>query len=114
MNVDDVEDIYPLTALQQGFLWHTLADREAGLGIEQPSIVLEGPFQVETYQGAWQRVVDRHPVLRTAFVWEDLDEPLQIVYRRADVALEVHDWRELDPAEQQRRLEEQRVRERRE
>jgi thioesterase domain-containing protein len=109
MSADEVEDIYPLTALQQGFLWHTLADRESGLGIEQPSIVLEGPFQIDVYTQAWQRVIDRHPVLRTGFAWEDLDEPLQIVYRHADVAVDIHDWRELSPSDQQQRLTDQRT-----
>jgi hypothetical protein len=82
MTEDGIEDIYPLTALQQGFLWHWLAGPEAALGVEQIGLVLQGPLRLDSYAAAWQQVVDRHPVLRTAFAWEELDQPLQIVQDR--------------------------------
>ena len=49
MTENGIEDIYPLTALQQGFLWHWLAGTEAGLGIEQIGLVLQGPLRLEAY-----------------------------------------------------------------
>ncbi|MCC6176232.1 MAG: hypothetical protein IT305_13075 [Chloroflexi bacterium] len=104
MTDDGIEDIYPLTALQQGFLWHGLAGTEAELGVEQLGIVLHGPLRLDAYAQAWQQVVDRHPVLRTAFAWEDLDEALQIVYRHASLIVDVHDWRQENSSERERLL----------
>ena len=50
-------------------------------------------------------MVDRHPVLRTAFNWELRDEPFQIVYRRAELPSSRHDWRRVPAVEQERQLE---------
>jgi thioesterase domain-containing protein len=105
MNEDGVEDIYPLTPLQQGFLWHSLAGADSELGVEQIGLVLRGPLRMDVYAQAWQHVVDRHPVLRTGFAWEELDEALQIVYEHATLTVDVHDWRHEPPSERDRLLE---------
>jgi surfactin family lipopeptide synthetase C len=112
MTEDGIEDIYPLTALQQGFLWHWLAGTQAGLGVLQMSLALQGPLRLDAYAAAWQQVVDRHPALRTAFAWEDLDEALQIVYEHAKLTVDVRDWRQESSSEQERLLEELRSSER--
>src|SRR5205085_2116819 len=47
----------------------------------------------------------RHAILRTAFIWENLDEPLQVVRRDVSLTLAQYDWSDCAPAEQQRLLE---------
>src|SRR5262249_9591351 len=58
----------------------------------------------QAFQQAWQKVVDRHPVLRTSFHWENLEKPLQVVHRHVQVPLDQIDCRGLTPAEQEERL----------
>ncbi|MER6504610.1 amino acid adenylation domain-containing protein, partial [Streptomyces sp. NPDC001455] len=77
----DVEDVYPLTPLQSGMLFHTLAD--PAVYLDQVSFVLEGAGDPQVLAEAWQRVVDATPALRTHLVWEDVPRPLQVVRRRA-------------------------------
>jgi amino acid adenylation domain-containing protein/non-ribosomal peptide synthase protein (TIGR01720 family) len=77
----DVEDVHPLTPLQSGMLFHTLAD--PGVYLDQVSFVLEGADDPRALARAWQRVVDATSALRTHLVWEDVPEPLQVVRRRA-------------------------------
>ena len=79
-----IEDIYPLTPLQQGMLLHSVRDPHAGVYVEQFTARLAG-LDVERFRAAWQSVVHTHPVLRSAFLWEEADRPLQAVL--ADVAL---------------------------
>ena len=55
-------------------------------------------------RGAWQVLVDRHSILRTAFLWEDLEQPVQAVQRRVDLPIARHDWRGLSPAERDQQL----------
>jgi len=93
-----LEDLYPLSPLQQGLLFHTLEDRGAGVYVQQLSCTLRGALDEAAFAGAWARVVERHPILRTAFVWHDLDQPLQAVVRRAGLPLEHHDWSDLSVA----------------
>jgi len=91
----NVEDVYELSPLQQGFLFHHLRDPAGGDYIEQMTFRLEGPLEVTTFGEAWQRVVDRHPALRTSFQWEGLAQPLQVVHRRVTVPVETADWSDL-------------------
>ncbi|HZI20317.1 MAG TPA: condensation domain-containing protein, partial [Pyrinomonadaceae bacterium] len=101
----NVEDIYPLSPLQQGILYHTLHEREFSMYFEIITWVIEGEVHVEAYERAWQRAVDLHPVLRSSFVWEGVDEPLQVVRRRAKLPMTHLDWRGAGPAEREARLE---------
>ena len=105
MKMDNIEDIYPLSPMQQGMLFHTLYAPRSGLYIEQLSCALQGDLDVLALQQAWQRVLDRHPVLRTLFVWQDLDEPLQVVRQQVELPWEQRDWRKLSSVEQQEQLE---------
>ncbi|PZD72647.1 Linear gramicidin synthase subunit D [Acaryochloris thomasi RCC1774] len=74
-----IADLYPLSPAQQGILFHTLYAPNSGLYITQFSYKLKGNLNVNALQQAWQAVIDQHPALRTAFVWEGLDQPLQYV-----------------------------------
>ena len=99
--------------MQQGMLFHSLYAPESGVYFEQLSCTLRGDLDIPAFERAWQRVVDRHPVLRTSFVWKQLDKMLQVVHRRVKLPLEQQDWRGLPPAEQTARLEALLQRERR-
>ncbi len=104
MHIKNVEDIYPLSPMQQGMLFQTLLEPHTGAYCEQHGRTFRGPFQLAAYQQAWQMVVDHHPILRTAFVWEGFDEPLQIVRQHITLAWDVRDWRHLSPTEQDKQL----------
>ncbi|HEY2293238.1 MAG TPA: condensation domain-containing protein [Thermoanaerobaculia bacterium] len=99
MTMENVEDIYPLSPLQESLLGHALAMRSSA-GFEQTSLMLEGDLDMAAFQRAWQAVVDRHSVLRTAFVSRGLEEPLQVVRRRVAMPFEEQDWRQMGEAEQ--------------
>jgi len=104
--MENVEGIYPLTPVQEGMLFHSLRSPESEVYIEQISCALEGELDVENFQKAWQQTVDRHPALRTAFLWEGLDAPLQVVRQEVALSFEVMDWCDLPPSEQQKSIDE--------
>ena len=96
----DIETICHLSPQQKGMLFGTARGNEDGIFIEQYTCVLRGPLDVQAYRQAWQRVVDRHSILRTAFVWKEQEEPLQVVMREAEVPLKRQDLRGVAPADQ--------------
>lgn len=106
MSAKNIEAIYPLSPLQQGMLFHTLCAPEAGVYFGQFHCTLQGGINVDAIKWAWQRAVDRHPILRTALVWENLDEPLQVVGRHVKLSFIEQDWRGISPLVQQERIEE--------
>jgi amino acid adenylation domain-containing protein/non-ribosomal peptide synthase protein (TIGR01720 family) len=100
----EAEDIFPLTPLQQGMLYHSLFAPESGVYIGQLAFTLHTDLDLRAFERAWQRVVDVNPTLRTTFRWEGLSEALQVVQRQAKVPMLFEDWRDLAPEEQLARL----------
>ncbi len=103
--MDGIEDIYELSPMQQGMLFHTLYAPKSGFYVVQLHCTLRGDLDSAAFKHAWQRVLERHAVLRTSFHWEDLDKPLQVVHTHAELPWEQHNWRDLGSAEQQELLE---------
>jgi amino acid adenylation domain-containing protein/non-ribosomal peptide synthase protein (TIGR01720 family) len=99
-----IEDIYPLTPLQQGILFHTLYAPRSGVYLGQMSWLLRGEFEVGAFERAWQQVIAEHTILRTAFVWQELTEPLQIVFQQVKLPLNILDWRNRSPEQQEAEL----------
>jgi surfactin family lipopeptide synthetase C len=104
MNTNNIEDLYPLAPLQRGLLFHSLYNPERNAYFTQESWTLHGELNVTHLEEAWRRVIERHSVLRTAFVWEGVDEPLQLVHKQVILPFVKHDWRTIPAGEQQRRL----------
>jgi amino acid adenylation domain-containing protein len=101
---DRIEDVYPLSPMQQGMLFHTLYSPGTGAYLGQASWEIRGELDIPALRAAWQSLVDRHPILRTAIFWERLDEPTQVVCRNVDLPWEDLDWRSLPAEEQPPRL----------
>jgi NRPS condensation-like uncharacterized protein len=97
----NIEAIYPLSYMQQGMLFHTLFAPKSEVYFDQASWSFQGEVNVAAFQQAWQQVVERHPILRTAFVWERRDKPLQVVRQQVGLPWELLDWRGQTEAEQQ-------------
>ncbi|HEV2146645.1 MAG TPA: amino acid adenylation domain-containing protein, partial [Longimicrobiaceae bacterium] len=100
-----VEDVYPLSPLQEGMLFHALYAPGSGVYVGQFGFVLEGPLDAQALERAWRGAVARHEALRAGFVWEGLPRPVQVVRREATPPFRREDWRGLDDAERQARLE---------
>ncbi|HEY6324431.1 MAG TPA: amino acid adenylation domain-containing protein, partial [Thermoanaerobaculia bacterium] len=99
-----VDDIYPLSPLQQGLLFHSLDRAESQLYFRQLQCEVTGSLHTAAFARAWQRAVDRHSILRTAFLWRQLERPQQVVLGDAPLAIEERDWRGLASGDQERLL----------
>jgi amino acid adenylation domain-containing protein/non-ribosomal peptide synthase protein (TIGR01720 family) len=102
-DVRTVEDLYPLTPMQQGILFHSLYAPGGDLYFEQFTAELAGGLEAPAFIAAWRRVLARHPALRTAFVWQGVESPLQLVRRQVELPWTAEDWRTLQPSECERR-----------
>ncbi len=82
----DVADIWPLTPLQAGMLFHTLVDGDAaGAYVDQTTVRLNGVTDPAALGRAWQAVADRTPALRGRIAWDDDGGPLHVINRRAEI-----------------------------
>jgi amino acid adenylation domain-containing protein/thioester reductase-like protein len=101
----NIEAIYPLSPMQEGMLFHALYAPSSGLYFEQWLFTFQGALDVPTFKQGWQRVIERHPVLRTLFVWERREKPLQVVRQYVELPWEQHNLSGLSSLKQQEWLE---------
>jgi amino acid adenylation domain-containing protein len=106
MSKDNIEDIYPLSPLQEGLLFHTLYSPDSAVYFQQLKFSFESGLNVEAWQLAWRKVVERHAVLRTGFVWQNQPRALQVVRKKVQLPWRQEDWRGLSADEQRLRFEE--------
>ncbi|MFH1060591.1 MAG: amino acid adenylation domain-containing protein [Pseudomonadota bacterium] len=94
----NVAEILRLTPLQEGILYHHLASPGAADYLEQLSLELSGPLELDRFRQAWQRVADANQMLRALFRWENLSHPVQVVLRRHRPDIRVRRLAGPDPA----------------
>jgi amino acid adenylation domain-containing protein len=99
-----VMDTYGLSPLQAGILFHSLGGAEPGVDVEQVVAKLGEQVHEQHLLRAWDRLLERHAVLRTRFRWEGVAEPVQEVIDRVQLTVRQFDLRPLDEAERSARL----------
>src|SRR5260370_32366950 len=92
-NTREVLDIYPLTPAQQGILAETLGSAGAPAYLQHHELEITGTSDPEVLADAFADLIARHDALRTGFVWDVSDQPLQVVRGSAPVALTIDDLR---------------------
>ncbi|WP_417831810.1 non-ribosomal peptide synthetase [Terasakiella sp.] len=100
MKKEDLKDIYPLTPLQQGMLFHALFGDDQSTYVEQFSYLITGSFAPDLFLKSWQDLVDRHDILRTAFEYEKTKQPCQIVLKKVRADTRFIDLSNLNRQEQ--------------
>ncbi|KAF9899856.1 hypothetical protein EC991_008225, partial [Linnemannia zychae] len=81
--VSNIQDIYPLSPLQDGILFHHLLATKGDPYLLTSTMAFESRELLDRYLDAFQKVVDRHDILRTAIFWEGLSTSAQVVCRSA-------------------------------
>ncbi|KAF9944950.1 hypothetical protein BGZ72_001809, partial [Mortierella alpina] len=94
--VANIQDIYALSPLQDGILFHRLMAEEGDTYMLFFSRAFETRELLDRYLSAVQQIVVRHDTFRTSIVWENLSVPAQVVWR--DAPLEITEV-ELNPAD---------------
>lgn len=87
--MSNIVDIYPLSPMQMGMLFHSLLEPERHLYHEQLVFKVKGELEPTLFKQSWEKVISNNEVLRTVFDYED--DPIQIVIN--DQSL---DFEELD------------------
>ncbi|HKV91267.1 MAG TPA: condensation domain-containing protein [Candidatus Angelobacter sp.] len=105
MSTKSIQAAFPLSPQQTGMLYASLAEREKGLFIEQFTCRIRGNLNVALFREAWQKVVDKHEMLRTAFIWKSQKEPIQVVLSRAEIGFQRQDLRAFTAPERALRVE---------
>ncbi|HVN78640.1 MAG TPA: amino acid adenylation domain-containing protein, partial [Terriglobia bacterium] len=105
MTKANLDASYALSPMQEGMLFHSLYNPRSGVYVQQMVGELREELNVSAFRMAWQRLLERHGVLRTSFCLEGQERPLQTVHQFVQLPFEEHDWRELSGRAQEQGLE---------
>nr|WP_269671021.1 non-ribosomal peptide synthetase [Paenibacillus sp. 481] len=94
-HIGDLENVYALTPMQKGMLFHSLIDADSGAYFEQMTFDLQGSFNLELFKQSFRELIERHQIFRTNFYSDWQGQPLQIVYRSKEIEFIVEDLRGL-------------------
>jgi amino acid adenylation domain-containing protein len=100
----NVEDIYPLSPMQEGMMFHTLYAPGSGAYVVHISSRIQGNLNIAAFKRTWQKILERHPILRSAYLWDKVDKPLQIVRTEVKLPWYEPDWRGLSAEKQEQQL----------
>ncbi|TYS51128.1 non-ribosomal peptide synthetase [Bacillus infantis] len=88
----DLEDIYPLSPVQEGMLFHTLLHPGSGVYVEQMAFRIYGDLSAEGFSKAWNHVLESNSILRADFLWEGFQRPIHVINPISKVKVEFMDW----------------------
>ncbi|MEQ1720175.1 MAG: amino acid adenylation domain-containing protein, partial [Nitrosomonas sp.] len=85
--VENIQDIYPLTPFQEGILFHHLITAVGDPYLLSSMLAFETRDSLDRFLNALQAVINRHDILRTAVLWEELPVPVQVVLRQVTLPI---------------------------
>ncbi len=106
MKSHEIEDIYPLSPMQEGLLFQSLYAPNSRAYCEQFSFHLSGSLNIKAFVNSWKLLSRRHAILRTAFAHKNHPRPLQVVFKERDIPVAVETLDDLPETVQQQRIEE--------
>ncbi|MBU3179510.1 non-ribosomal peptide synthetase, partial [Clostridium estertheticum] len=90
-DINNIESIYPLTPMQEGMLYNTLVDDRSEAYREVLLVKIKGQLNINLLEESFNRLIERHDVLRTAFDYESFNKNMQIVFNERKTSVKYED-----------------------
>ncbi|MCB9251757.1 MAG: non-ribosomal peptide synthase/polyketide synthase, partial [Flavobacteriales bacterium] len=97
---DLIEDIYPLSGLQEGLLFHSLYNNNAGSYVEQLNCDIRD-LDIAVFQKSWDHILDSFSILRTGFFTKIFSDSFQVVYKKVSLPIYKEDLSQLNQEDQE-------------
>ncbi|MEC0235535.1 amino acid adenylation domain-containing protein [Paenibacillus kribbensis] len=105
MTKPKIQKVYPLTPMQEGMLFHAMLDPESSSYFTQMELHITGNLDTEVLQQSVDELVRSNDILRTVFVYQQLQRPRQIVLAERKAEVHCESLEGMQPASQQHRME---------
>ena len=102
MKKSDIKDMYFLSPMQEGMLLHYLMNKDSNAYFEQMAYRIHGEIDHGMFDKIFNILINRYDVLRTAFVYEKVQRPVQVVLKKRETTVYFEDISNLDESEKER------------
>ncbi|RDY87136.1 non-ribosomal peptide synthetase [Bacillus velezensis] len=92
----EIQDIYPLSFMQEGMLFHSLLDHDSRAYFEQAVFTINGQLDRGRFQKSIDAVFERYDIFRTTFIHKNVAKPRQVVLENRPSRVQFHDISHLD------------------
>ncbi|MCK4258379.1 MAG: amino acid adenylation domain-containing protein [Halanaerobiales bacterium] len=92
----DIQNIYSLSPMQEGMLYHYVKDGESGLYFEQLILTVRGEIDLEIFEKSFNKVIEKYDVLRTIFTFKKVTRPLQGVLKKREAEVYFRDISQME------------------
>ena len=99
LNTRSIKDLYKLSPMQEGMLYHAMKDNESSAYFEQAVLSIEGKLDISHLKESFNKLIAEYDIFRTVFVYEKIGRPIQVVLKeqRASIYVEnIIDLPEMD------------------
>ncbi|MFS0553781.1 non-ribosomal peptide synthase/polyketide synthase [Brevibacillus sp. 179-C9.3 HS] len=97
---ENIAKIYPLTPLQEGMLFHAVKDSNSSAYCLQMFATIQGDFHLPLFEESINKLVENYEVLRTVFVYQNLQRPRQVVFKERKAPVHFEDISHLPEQDQ--------------
>ena len=80
-NKENIKDIYALSPMQAGMLYHSLLDETSEVYFEQTTLTIKGNLDLNRIEQSFNQLIQRHEILRTVFIYKKIEKPMQVVMK---------------------------------
>ncbi|TKH36518.1 non-ribosomal peptide synthetase [Paenibacillus polymyxa] len=108
----NIKDMYRLTPMQQGILYHYMMDKNSDAYFEQISLSIKGILDIDCVEKSVNIIIEKYDALRTIFLYENVAKPLQVVMKERKLSVSYEDITSLAEELRDRYIEEYRVKDR--
>ncbi|MDM8548422.1 amino acid adenylation domain-containing protein [Desulfobacterales bacterium HSG2] len=108
----EIEDIYPLSPMHQGILFHALYEKDSHTYFSQYSMRIHKNTEPHIFEDSWNELLTRHESLRSLFVVKNVSEPLQLILKQREIPFCYEDIRTIPESEHEAYVEQFRLKDR--
>jgi len=93
--LDGIDNAFELSEVQQGMLYHCVASPHSDTYVSYIQAIIPNQLDTTQWRHAWDCVCKKHEALRTSFLWDGLDSPLQVVHNSVQLKWHIADLTKL-------------------
>ena len=112
LSKDNIKNMYFLSPMQEGMLYHSLLDQNSHAYFEQTLMFIKGDLNAQLVEESFNRLIARYDIFRTVFVYKKVGRPVQVVMKERQAKVHFEDISHLPETDRKRFVEEFKMKDR--